>query len=182
MVKNKPLDMTWADYLYNESRPIPFDVVLKGCCNIIERFEQQKEEMLSFLQSSIRTTNKSDTNKIDKCLDLINVTNKWKQWMTAKMLVVITDAHVKETAPEAPHNETRNDLLRKDLQSFETIQKFRSKEVDDYFNTILERANELMLTNGAETICELIHEITGREVKFEIECLPNGVRQVLIYI
>lgn len=178
----KPLDMSWADYLYNESQPIPFDDVLRGCCNVIERFEQQKEEMLSILQSSIRTTNKSNMDKIDKCLDLINVTNKWKQRMTAKMLVVITDAHVKKTTPEAPHDETRSDLLRKDLQSFEIIQKFRSKEVDDYFNTILEHANELMLTSGMDTICELIHEITGNEVELKIECLPNGVRQILIYI
>lgn len=182
MVENKPLDMTWADYLYNESRPIPFDVVLKGCCNVIERFEQQKEEMLAFLQSSIRTTDKSDTSKIDKCLDLINVTNKWKQRMTAKMLVVVTDAHIKEIIPGASHNETRNELLREDLQSFEPIQKFRSKEVDDYFNTILEHANELMLTNGTETICELIHEITGREVEMKKECLQNGMHQILIYI
>lgn len=181
-MESKPLDMSWADYLYNESQPIPFDVVLKSCCNIIERFEQQKEEMLSILQTSIRITDKSDTTKIDKCLDLINVTNKWKQRMTTKMLVVITDAHVKETTPEAPHDETRNDLLRKDLQSFEIIQKFRSKEVDDYFNTILEHANELMLTSGMDTICELIHEITGSEVELKIDCLPNGVRQILIYI
>lgn len=179
---SKSEQITWADYLYNESQPIPFDDVLKGCCNVIERFERQKEEMLSFLQQSIRITNKNDTDKIDKCLDLINVTNKWKQRMTAKMLVVITDAHVKETTPEAPHNETRNDLLRKDLQSFEPIQKFRSKEVDDYFNTILEHANELMLTSGMDTICELIHEITENEVELKIECLPNGVRQILIYI
>lgn len=178
----KKPDMTLADYLYNESRPIPFDVVLKGCCNVIERFEQQKEEMLAFLQSSIRTTDKSDTNKIDKCLDLINVTNKWKQRMTAKMLVVIIDAHIKETIPGASHNETRNELLREDLQSFEPIQKFRSKEVDDYFDTILEHANSLMITSGMDTICELIHEITGNNVKLEIECLPNGVRQILIYI
>ena len=178
----KKPDTTWADYLYNESQPIPFDVVLKSCCNVIERFEQQKEEMLSFLQSSIRTTDKSDTNKIDKCLDLINVTNKWKQRMTAKMLVVITDAHIKETIPGASHNETRNELLRADLQSFEPIQKFRSKEVDDYFDTILEHINELMLTSGMDTICELIHEITGSEVELKIECLPNGVRQILIYV
>lgn len=181
-METKPLDMSWADYLYNESQPIPFDVVLKSCCNTIERFERQREEMLSFLQTSIRITDKSDTAKIDKCLDLINVTNKWKQRMTAKMLVVITDAHVKKTTPEAPHNETRNELLREDLQSFEAIQKFRSKEVDDYFNTILEHANELMLTSGMDTICELIHETTEREVKLEIECLPNGMRQILIYI
>ena len=181
-METKPLDMSWADYLYNESKPIPFDVILKSCCNIIERFEQQKEEMLSLLQSAIRTTNRSNTNKIDKCLDLINVTNKWKQRMTAKMLVVITDAHVKETTPEAPHDETRNDLLRKDLQSFETIQKFRSKEVDDYFNTILEHANELMLANGAATICELVSEITGREVELKREYLPNGECQIQIYI
>ena len=174
--------MNWADYLYNEGHPIPFDVVLKSCCNAIDRFEQQKEEMLSFLQSSIRITNKNDMNKIDKCLDLINVANKWKQRMTAKMLVVITDAHVNETTPEAPYNETRNDLLRKDLRSFETIQKFRSKEVDDYFNTILEHENELMLTNGTETICELVSEITGREVELKNEYLPNGECQILIYI
>ena len=179
---SKSEQTTWADYLYNESQPIPFDDVLKGCCNVIERFERQKEEMLSFLQQSIRITNKSDTDKIDKCLDLINVTNKWKQRMTAKMLVVITDAHVKETTPEAPHNETRNDLLRKDLQSFEAIQKFRSKEVDDYFDTILEHANRLMITSGMDTICELIHETTEHEVEMKIECLPNGVRQILIYI
>ena len=182
MVKNKPLDMTWADYLYNESRPIPFDVVLKGCCNVIERFEQQKEEMLAFLQSSIRTTDKSDTNKIDKCLDLINVTNKWKQRMTAKMLVVIIDAHVKEIIPGASHNKTRNELLREDLKSFEPIQKFRSKEVDDYFNTILEHANRLMITSGMDTICELVQETAGREVELKIEILPNGMRQILIYI
>jgi hypothetical protein len=117
--------------------------------------------------------------EIDFRLDLINVFNEFLQRKTAKLLFTIIDSHVFNTAPKGQYIEVRKDLISKDFQEFENIQGYRTKEVDAYFNKILENEDVLMHVNGNEEIVNLLNE-KGVGGAFLNVFDPNGEHHIEI--
>ena len=169
----------WADRLYNDNKPIPFDEVLEGCRNVIARFKTQRDELVSFLECDIKRKDPKDEKEINVRLDLINVFNEFLNRKTAKLLFMIIDSHVFNTAPKSHYIETRKDLISKDFQEFKDIQGYRTKEVDAYFNKILENEDTLMHVNGNEEIINLLNEKGVGEAFFNVFD-PNGERHIEI--
>ena len=171
----------WADRLYNDNKPMPFNEVLEGCRNVITKFKKQRDELVSFLELDIKRRNLKDEKEINIRLDLINVFNEFLQRKTAKLLFMIIDSHVFNTSPKSQYIEIRKDLISKDFQEFEDIQGYRTKEVDAYFNKILENEDVLMHVNGNEEIVNLLNE-KGVGGAFLNVFDPNGERHIEIQL
>lgn len=169
----------WADRLYNDNKPVPFDEVLEGCRKVIARFKKQRDELVAFLEQDIKHRDPKNEKEINIRLDLISVFNEFLQRKTAKMLFMIIDSHVFNTTPKSHDIETRKDLISKDFQEFEDIQGYRTKEVDAYFNKILENEDALMRVNGNEEIIDLLNE-KGVGDAFLNVFDPDGERHIEI--
>lgn len=171
----------WADRLYNDNKPMPFNEVLEGCLNVITKFKKQRDELVSFLEWDIKHRDLKDEKEIDIRLDLINVFNEFLRRKTAKLLFIIIDSHVFNTTSKSRYTETRKCLISKDFQEFEDIQSYRTKEVDAYFNKILENEGVLMHVNGNEEIVDLLNK-KGVGAAFLNVFDPNGERHIEIQL
>lgn len=169
----------WADRLYNDNKPIPFDEVLDGCKKVIARFKKQRDELVSFLEWDIKRRDPKDEKGINTRLDLINVFNEFLQRKTAKLLFIIVDSHMHSTTKQATG--TREELILKGLQELKEIQSYRTKEVDDYFNKILENEEALMHISGNEEVINLLNE-KGVGDAFLNVFDPNGERHIEIQL
>lgn len=177
-MKQKPAKTSWLAYLVNDGKPLTFEVALEACTNVINKFKKQRDEAVSFLEWDIQRQNKN-TREINFRLDLINAFNEYLQRKTAKMLFEIVDVKVTNSLT-SDNAQSRLNLIKKEFESLEDIQKYRSERVDRYFNEILEDENTIMSnSSGADLLLNILTRMNLLEKAVQVFD-PTGERHVEI--
>ena len=161
----------WAERLYNNNKPLQHKTVCEGCIGVIEKIKTEKADWVSYLSSSIKQQDRSNKKAINIRLDLISVFNEFQLRKTAKMLFLIVDSYITKKYKYGLCVATKKELISKSFKRIKCIQKYRSAEIDEYFNKILNDEDTLMQVDGTKELFDLLKD---RGVTTELITILNS--------